>query len=184
MTGRRVLQPVLRDYTYFQMNAPHTAPDAWSVALSGPDETRRFAERCAALCRPTDVVALGGDLGAGKTTFARAFVNAVAHRNGAPEEDVPSPTFTLVQIYEFGRESVYHFDLYRIEDAEEVTELGLDEAFADGITLIEWPERLGGFMPADRLDLHFAFGPGEQDRVCTITGRGGWTDRAAELADG
>jgi tRNA threonylcarbamoyladenosine biosynthesis protein TsaE len=166
------------------MNAPHTASDGRTVELSGLGDTRRLAERCAALARPGDVVALAGGLGAGKTAFARAFVNAVARREGAPEEDVPSPTFTLVQVYEFPTMTVYHFDLYRIENPEEVTELGLEEALADGVTLIEWPERLGGDLSADRLALNFDFGDGESERRCTIRGHGDWVARARSLADG
>ena len=92
------------------------------------------------------MIALKGELGAGKTTFARAFIRA---RGGG--EAVPSPTFTLVQIYEIGDVPIWHFDAYRLRDPDEAWELGIEDAFRDGISLIEWPERLGPLLPARRL---------------------------------
>lgn len=175
------------------MNAPQLSPAGTVVTLAGLDETERFAARCAAIARRGDVFALHGNLGAGKTAFARAFINAVAERNGAEAVEVPSPTFTLVQVYAFSRDTVYHFDLYRIDDPDDVIELGLDDALAEGITLIEWPERLGELIPGDRLELDFDFpareraaegtreGAAETDRVCTVRGWGGWAGRAEEL---
>lgn len=143
--------------------------------------TGRFAERCAADARKGDVFALRGDLGAGKTTFARAFIHAFARTRGAPEEDVPSPTFTLVQLYEFSDVTIYHVDLYRIEGPEEVAELGLEDAFADGISLIEWPERLDGGLPPDRLELALDFSADPDARTCAVTAFGAWRERMAEL---
>ena len=111
-----------------------------------PDEaaTDRLGEDIAAALRPGDVVALEGDLGAGKTTLARAIIRAIA---ADPQLDVPSPTFTLVQSYDL-RIPVHHFDLYRLSGADELEELGLSEALADGAALVEWPERAPGL--ADR----------------------------------
>src|ERR1700744_168696 len=91
-----------------------------------------------------DAVALEGDLGAGKTTLARAILRALG-----VTEDVPSPTFTLVQVYETPRLTVRHYDLYRIENASEMNELGLDDALEEGAALIEWPERAEGRLPSD-----------------------------------
>lgn len=107
---------------------------------------------------PGDVVALVGDLGAGKTTFARALIAAFAAEAGEVPPEVPSPTFTLVQTYEFPRAALWHFDLYRIERPDDALELGIEEALAEGIALIEWPERLGGFLPARRIEVHLDFG--------------------------
>ena len=135
------------------------------------------------------VLALIGDLGAGKTVFARAFINARADT----AQDVPSPTFTLVQTYQFtdtdspggdldgpgGGIPVYHFDLFRIEDAGEIDELGMEEAFAGGISLIEWPERLNGLLPVDRLDVTLTQGKGAGERRCVLTGHGSWVERLA-----
>ena len=120
------------------------------IVIDLPDEaaTAALAARLAALARPGDVIALKGELGAGKTTFARAFIAA-----GGSREEVPSPTFTLVQLYERGDATIWHFDCYRLRDPEEAWELGIEDAFHDGISLIEWPERLGALLPARRLEI-------------------------------
>lgn len=157
------------------------------TVLDLPDEdaTCAVAARLAGLLRAGDVIALWGGLGVGKTVFARALVRA---RAGAAIE-VPSPTFTLVQIYERGdaeggdgeAADVFHFDLYRIEAPEEALELGIDDAFAGGIALIEWPDRLGPFLPARRLDLVFSDvvdRPGA--RRLELAGHGDWPRRLAE----
>lgn len=137
------------------------------LTLTLPDEaaTAAFAEDVAAILAPGDLVALSGDLGAGKTTLARALIRAIAD-DGRLE--VPSPTFTLVQTYAGGRLPVAHFDLYRLADASELDELGLEEAIAGGAVLVEWPERADGRLPARRLDLALAIaGTG---RTATVTG--------------
>lgn len=134
------------------------------------DEMAVPARRLAALLRPGDVVALHGDLGAGKTALARALINALS---SAPQE-VPSPTFTLVQVYDLPHFSLWHFDLYRLEEREQdILELGWDEARRGGVALVEWPARLGRLLPADRIDVEIAFvedNPGA--RRVTIVGRG------------
>lgn len=158
---------------------------ASKITLPGLSATVRLAERCAAGAHKGDVFALRGDLGAGKTAFARAFIHAFARARGAPEEDVPSPTFTLVQVYEFSDVAVYHIDLYRIDEPGAAAELGLEDAFADGISLIEWPERLGDLLPPDRLELALNFAAEPDARTCTVTGFGAWCERMAEvIADG
>lgn len=118
---------------------------------------------------PNLVIALWGDLGVGKSVFARAFINALPGET----EEVPSPTFTLLQTYDRDDTPVHHFDLYRIEDAEECIELGIEDAFADGISLIEWPDRLGTLLPRERLDVTISLGKGETDRRATLSGAGG-----------
>jgi tRNA threonylcarbamoyladenosine biosynthesis protein TsaE len=125
------------------------------------------------------VIALKGDLGTGKTVFARAFIRALC---GADTE-VPSPTFTLVQTYDLDATgTLYHFDLYRLEDPEEALELDVDDAFADGISLIEWPERLGPFLPQEYLEVTLSYGGSEKHRQCAITATGKWDQRLAELS--
>jgi tRNA threonylcarbamoyladenosine biosynthesis protein TsaE len=112
------------------------------------------------------VVALKGELGAGKTTFARALIAAFAAEAGEAPPEVPSPTFTLVQTYAFPRATLWHFDLYRIERPDDAIELGIEEALAEGIALIEWPERLGALLPAGRIEVKFSFaGGGEARRI-------------------
>jgi tRNA threonylcarbamoyladenosine biosynthesis protein TsaE len=148
------------------------------TTLDLPDETATgaLAGRLAAVARPGDVIALRGELGAGKTSFARAFIRA----RGA-DEAVPSPTFTLVQTYDLPDGAVWHFDLYRLRGAEDAWELGIEEAFHAGISLIEWPERLGPLLPPRRLliVLDFAAAPGS--RRVTLAGGGDWQSRLAAL---
>jgi tRNA threonylcarbamoyladenosine biosynthesis protein TsaE len=152
-----------------------------------PDEsaTHALARALAGMAGPGDVIALAGDLGVGKTSFARAFINALpapwgtAGGGEGDEEEVPSPTFTLVQVYERAPAPVWHVDLYRIEQPEEAEELGLEDAFASAITLIEWPERLGGRLPADRLDLRLSYGDAPDARRAVLQAHGGWWARLA-----
>lgn len=149
-----------------------------TIALPDEAATRALAERLARIVRAGDVIALYGTLGVGKTTLARAFIRALT---GADEE-VPSPTFTLVQAYETGDgPPIWHFDLYRLTSPDDALELGIEDAFADGISLIEWPERLGGLLPAGRLDLTLEAGAGDSRRA-KLNGGGGWPLRIEELA--
>ena len=143
-----------------------------------PDEkaTAALAARLAALAAPGDVIALKGELGAGKTTFARAFIRA---RGG--DEIVPSPTFTLVQVYDLSGGAIWHFDLYRLRQAGEAWELGIEDAFRDGISLIEWPERLGPLLPARRLEVALDFGPKPAARRARLRGSGDWAVRLAGI---
>src|SRR5690242_6068039 len=124
--------------------------------LLDPAATERLAAIIAGQVRPGDAILLSGDLGAGKTHFARAFINALT---SAPEE-VPSPTFTLVQTYDAAVHGapveIWHFDLYRLKSPDETLELGIEEAFAEGIALVEWPDRLGSLKPREHLELRLA----------------------------
>jgi tRNA threonylcarbamoyladenosine biosynthesis protein TsaE len=144
----------------------HTAPI--EIGLPDPAATRQLAERLAAVALPRDVLALGGTLGMGKTAFARGFIQ---HLAGA--EEVPSPTFTLVQSYDFPAGTIWHFDLYRLTRPEDVWELGFEEALEAGILLIEWPERLGPLLPARRLDLTLRPGAAPQARNAVLDACGG-----------
>ena len=107
-------------------------------------ETIKLAERFATLAENKDVFALYGTLGVGKSVFSRAFIQKLTQA-----EEVPSPTFTLVQSYPYGNTEIYHFDLYRLKSPEEVFELGFEEAIYGGISLIEWPEKAGYLLPKD-----------------------------------
>jgi len=114
------------------------------MSLANETATEQLGATLAQRLRPGDVVGLYGELGSGKTTLARAILRAAA---GDPDLIVPSPTFTLVEIYETARGTFWHFDLYRLETPEQVYELGWEEARAEGIVLIEWPQRLGALLP-------------------------------------
>jgi tRNA threonylcarbamoyladenosine biosynthesis protein TsaE len=126
-----------------------------TFSLSLPDEaaTERLGALLARRLRPRDVVALQGGLGVGKTTLARAILRAAS---GDATLIVPSPTFTLAEVYDTPRGAFWHFDLYRLEAPEQVFELGWEEARADGVALVEWAERLGSLLPPDRLAVTLA----------------------------
>jgi tRNA threonylcarbamoyladenosine biosynthesis protein TsaE len=133
-----------------------------------------FAVRLAYYLDRGDCVALYGDLGAGKSSFARAII-----RELSGPQDVPSPTFTLVQVYETPKGHLAHFDLYRIKHAEEVFELGWDEAH-NGIVLVEWPERLGGLLSHTALAIHLEV-QHPATRKITVKGDVIWGKRLASL---
>jgi tRNA threonylcarbamoyladenosine biosynthesis protein TsaE len=137
------------------------------IMLDDQRATERLAGRLAERAEPGDVIGLKGALGAGKTTFARGFINAVF----GPTE-VPSPTFTLVQSYEGDQGAVWHLDLYRLTAPEEAEELGLDEARRTAVLLIEWPERLGRLMPPDWLEIELAPGRSEAGRQARLKAHG------------
>lgn len=134
------------------------------VPLSSPDVTCQLAQRLGGALRPGDVVLLSGKIGAGKTHFARCLIQSL---QDSPE-DVPSPTFTLVQEYETRNGPLWHADLYRLTGPDEIIELGLAEAFDTAICLIEWPDRLDDLTPADALRLSFDDGPTDDARLLTI----------------
>lgn len=147
-----------------------------SRVLSDEAATARLAAAAAAAALPGDLIALHGPLGAGKTAFARGFLRAL----GVAEE-VPSPTFTLVQTYDAAPCPVWHCDLYRLARPDDAAELGLEEALDEAILLVEWPERMGPPPPAPRLDVRLAFAGG--GRAARLEAHGGWRARLRALAD-
>ena len=154
-----------------------------TVTLRSLAETEALAAKLARLARPGDVIALRGGLGAGKTALARGFIrsrHALSTGGGEDVAEVPSPTFTLVQVYELADAAVWHFDLYRLAKPEDAWELGIEDAFDEAISLIEWPERLGSLLPADRLDLELTITGGDA-RQAKLTGHGGWAARLAHV---
>ncbi len=161
------------------MPAPHAPPADYEVALADRAATRRLAGRLARLLRAGDVIGLGGALGAGKTTFARDVIHAL----GGRDCEVPSPTFTLLQTYELGALTVWHFDLFRVDAPEDVVELGFEDALADGVSLVEWPERLGPLLPPDHLVVTLAQGAAPDARIARLSAHGDWTGRLAALVE-
>jgi tRNA threonylcarbamoyl adenosine modification protein YjeE len=145
-----------------------------AVALADEAATIRLAEDLATILRTGDVIRLEGDLGAGKTTFARALLRAIA--DDAMLE-VPSPTFTLVQSYEFPRLAIAHFDLYRLGGVDELDEIGFDEAIRSGAALIEWAERAEDAIPLDALTLRLDPGPDHGARRARLSGPASWSTR-------
>ena len=148
-------------------------PGAIVLTLEGEDAALALGAKLAPLCRAGDVIALRGGLGMGKTVVARGLIQALTD----PSEDVPSPTFTLVQPYDTADFTVYHFDLYRLNDPDEAFELDIEDAFAEGVSLIEWPERLGSYLPRRRLDLHLLPAGSDNQRRAELTGGGDWPER-------
>src|SRR6266536_1846346 len=123
---------------------------SFSIALANEQATRRLAVDLASILKAGDLVTLSGDLGAGKTAFARALIR---HLAGDEALDVPSPTFTLVQTYALPRFAVVHADLYRVGHPGELAELGIDDDAGNSVVLLEWPDRAGDALPPDRLDI-------------------------------
>src|ERR1700741_3336658 len=154
---------------------------SFSIVLPNEQATRRLAADVASVLKPGDLVTLSGDLGAGKTAFARALIR---HLAGDETLDVPSPTFTLVQTYALPRYTVVHADLYRVAHAGELAELGVDEAAENAVVLLEWPDRAAELLPADRLDIAFTLAPslGPNQRNAEITGHGTFAPRIERLA--
>ncbi|WP_044561919.1 tRNA (adenosine(37)-N6)-threonylcarbamoyltransferase complex ATPase subunit type 1 TsaE [Azospirillum sp. B4] len=151
-------------------------PHALTLDLADEAATARLAAQLGRHLAPGDVVALSGDLGAGKSAFARHLIRSM----GDAEEEVPSPTFTLVQTYDLPGFPLWHFDLYRLTEPDEVLELGWEEVRDGGVALVEWPARLGPLLPADRLDLNLAI-IGPDSRRATLTGFGAWGPRLATI---
>lgn len=143
------------------------------MQILSPDEraTQALAESLARRARPGDALLLTGPLGAGKTSFARAFIRAMA---GDPALIIPSPTFTLVQQYELPGATIWHFDLWRLTGFTALEELGWDEAQA-GIILVEWPDRLGPLTPEAALSITFAHAT-PHGREITLAGDTRWFD--------
>lgn len=147
-----------------------------TISLPTEKETFALAQRLAPLLKPADVIALNGDLGAGKTTFSRALIRALLED---PELDIPSPTFTIVQNYNAEQFPIWHFDMYRIEDPSELEEIGFEETI-DGLAIIEWPSRMGEELPQFRLDITLEFT--ETGRDATLIGLGDeWMNRLANF---
>lgn len=126
-----------------------------SVHLADDAATTALGVRLAPLLAAGDTILLEGPIGAGKTHLCRALIQARLAANGV-SEDVPSPTYTLVQTYTDGDTEIWHADLYRLGDPFEVVELGLDDAFATAIVLVEWPDRLGSLAPSGALTLELS----------------------------
>ena len=148
----------------------------WTLLLRDQAATEALATTLAPMLKKNDVVSLSGDLGAGKTTFARALIRLLQND---PDLEVPSPTFTLLQSYDAGPLPILHADLYRIRDEDELAELGWDESADQSLLLIEWPERMGARLPADRLDIAFRLvaEEGEDARRVVLSGHGTFAAR-------
>ena len=144
-----------------------------------PDEaaTQALGAAVARALRPGEAVLLSGPLGAGKSSLARALIRTLTKA----DEEVPSPTYTLVQSYDGAEFPIAHFDLYRLKTRQEAEELGLDEALDVGAAVIEWPQRLGGRLPADRLSLEIEPTPDGSARTARLSFHGAWEGRRLDV---
>jgi tRNA threonylcarbamoyl adenosine modification protein YjeE len=160
------------------MSAP---PAAFDIALPDEAATRALAAALAAMLRPGDLVTLSGDLGAGKTTFARALIR---HLAGSDTIEVPSPTFTLMQTYELPAFSLVHADLYRLNGPDELSELGVDDVAENSVVLLEWPDRAGDMLSPDRFDLALTLVPAQGTTYLNarLTGHGNVAARVERIA--
>jgi len=158
-----------------------SAGASFVVSLPSEEALHRLVVDVASAVEPGDVITLSGDLGAGKTTFARALIRYLA---GDASIEVPSPTFTLLQNYQLPQFSLVHADLYRVSSSAELAEIGFDDLPDDGVVLLEWPDRAGGLLAADRLDIAFMLAPqrGLEHRDVRINGYGALAARAERLA--
>jgi tRNA threonylcarbamoyladenosine biosynthesis protein TsaE len=154
-------------------------PAEGDFRLAAEAATTRLGAAVARTLAAGEAVCLKGVLGAGKSTLARGLIR---ERTGSAE-DVPSPTFTLVQFYDGEGLKLAHFDLYRLNEAGEVDEIGLDEALDEGAAIIEWPERLGRHLPRDRLDIEVLVvgETGRESRLARLTPHGAWEGRPLEF---
>lgn len=155
----------------------------YTKTLETADDAADFASLFSSHLKSGDCILLSGPVGAGKTHFARSIIQAMMALDGEVE-DVPSPTFTLVQVYETSCGEIWHTDLYRLSHVDELAELGLEDAFDTAITLVEWPDRLGSMRPIRCLDLRFSMPDIETDvRVLDITPIGSGWDWLAEIVE-
>jgi tRNA threonylcarbamoyladenosine biosynthesis protein TsaE len=146
--------------------------------LASPEETAECARLLGATLRGGDTLLLSGEIGAGKTHFARSLIQSLID----VPEDVPSPTFTLVQTYESRIAEIWHADLYRLSDADEVVELGLADAFETSICLVEWPDRLDDLMPGSALHVRLEDSDGADGRKMTMSwSQGKWASCLKEV---
>ncbi|MET0866777.1 MAG: tRNA (adenosine(37)-N6)-threonylcarbamoyltransferase complex ATPase subunit type 1 TsaE, partial [Pseudorhodoplanes sp.] len=154
----------------------------FELTLANEGATQALAADIANALEPGDFVTLSGDLGAGKTTFARALIRALANDPGIA---VPSPTFTLMQTYELPRFALVHADLYRLTSPDELVELGLEDLAENSVVLMEWPDRAGNRLPADRIDIAFTLSAKHslERRDVAVTGHGALSARVERIAE-
>jgi tRNA threonylcarbamoyl adenosine modification protein YjeE len=172
--------PAMANGLALKTDTDGSAQAGWTISLPNAAATERLARIVAEEVGPGDLVTLSGGLGAGKTTLARALVRLLA---GDPALEVPSPTFTLMQVYEGPRGAIVHADFYRLGGAQELIELGWDETTDSAVTIVEWPERAEDALKPDRLHVSLDLAPGRDPdaRVATLYGLGSFGPRVRRM---
>ena len=140
------------------------------IYLKNLQQTKIFALKLAKMVNLGDIITLSGNLGAGKTSFAQYFINALSDE----DVEVTSPTFNLLHVYQLKTLEIWHFDLYRLRNSDEAYELGIEDAWNKAVSLIEWPEIIQGILPKDRLDIHINFAEKKDERILNWQGSSKW----------
>jgi len=142
-----------------------------SIVLKSKQDTINLAKKIAEKCKRGDIITLRGTLGAGKTFFTNAFINAIYEKEGKERIDVTSPTFNIVKIYDTKKFPIYHYDLYRLKSSDELYELGIEESLEEGVNLIEWPEIAEDIIGDDVLDIQIKHSGDGEERLVEIRNR-------------
>ena len=145
------------------------------MQLKSLEDTQNFSRNISKIIRAGDIIFLYGEIGVGKTTFVRFFINYLESKNGIKDSDVLSPTFNIVYDYDIGNIKIIHYDLYRLKNYKDISQLGMFETSNDGIKIVEWPELIEP-KPKDRVDIQFQYSKFIDSREVKIVGFGKWKD--------
>jgi len=145
------------------------------MQLKSLEDTKYFSESISKIIKPGDIIFLYGEIGVGKTTFVRFFINYLESKNGIKNSDVLSPTFNIVYDYDIGKIKILHYDLYRLKNYKDISQLGMFETSNDSIKIVEWPELIDS-KPKDRIDIQFQYSKLMDYRRAKINGFGKWKD--------
>lgn len=150
--------------------------DKCVIYLKDQEQTKKFASKVAKISESGDIITFSGNLGVGKTSFIQYFIRSLSDK----EVEVTSPTFNLLHIYQVNSLEIWHFDLYRLKKKEEVYEIGIEDAFDKGLSLIEWPEIIIDILPKNRLDLKIEFTEEKEARIISWSGSNKWIKSLSE----
>ena len=142
------------------------------IYLKNQEEMKNFASKLAKVAKSGDIITLSGDLGVGKTSFSQFFIRSLTDE----DIEVTSPTFNLLHVYSLKILQIWHFDLYRLKNKQEIYELGIEDAFDNGVSLIEWPEIIKDSLPKNRLDLDLSFSKVDDARIINWKGSIKWAE--------
>ena len=145
------------------------------MQLKSLEDTQNFSRNISKIIRAGDIIFLYGEIGVGKTTFVRFFINYLESKNGIKDSDVLSPTFNIVYDYDIGNIKIIHYDLYRLKNYKDISQLGMFETSNDSIKIVEWPELIES-KPKDRVDIQFQYSKLVNSRKVKIVGFGKWKD--------